>query len=183
MNNISIKSFCKNCGNNFTQKRNWQLYCSDSCKTIFNNSLKKVDENSEKRKRHCKRCGSEFYFSNDTRGNKQHCSDKCSLESARISRNNYSKTEKGSIKKTENQRKNALTHNERLRKRFPELPNYCQSCGEDRVLDVAHKPGHERNGAWRSLSNCTPEKIWILCPTCHALLDRKKYEPKDLGLC
>ena len=178
----NIITFCKNCGTSFNQKRNWQLYCCDSCKIDFNNSLKIVSENSENRKRFCKRCGKEFYFLNKNKGNKQHCSNECSLLSAKISRSNYSKTEKGIVKKKEIQVKNKLSHTERLRKRFPELPNKCQSCGEDRVLDVAHRPGFERNGAWRSLENCTPEKIWILCPTCHALLDRKKYEPKTLGL-
>jgi hypothetical protein len=26
------------------------------------------------------------------------------------------------------------------------------------------------------------DKIWILCPTCHALLDRKHYTPEQLNL-
>jgi len=26
------------------------------------------------------------------------------------------------------------------------------------------------------------QKVWILCPTCHALLDRKGHTPKQLGL-
>ena len=51
------------------------------------------------------------------------------------------------------------------------------------ALDVAHKPGHERVGAWRSAANCVwPTMVWVLCPTCHALLDRMHYPPEDLGL-
>jgi heterodisulfide reductase subunit B len=50
------------------------------------------------------------------------------------------------------------------------------------VLDIAHKPKYKRKGAWRNVKNTTPEKIWILCPTCHALIDRKGYDPQQLGL-
>jgi len=71
----------------------------------------------------------------------------------------------------------------RFRLRFPDAPTSCQSCGETRVLDIAHKPEFRRNGHWRSKENTTwPDKVWILCPTCHALLDRKGYEPSSLGL-
>jgi hypothetical protein len=27
-----------------------------------------------------------------------------------------------------------------------------------------------------------PEKVWVLCPTCHRLLDRMNYSPSELGL-
>jgi len=66
--------------------------------------------------------------------------------------------------------------------RFPDAPRSCQGCGETRVLDIAHKPEHRRNGAHRSISNTNLEHVWILCPTCHALLDRMHYPPIDLGL-
>lgn len=67
--------------------------------------------------------------------------------------------------------------------RYPNAPKSCQSCGEKRVIEIAHKPGFERNGSWRSVANTKwPEKVWILCPTCHALIDRMNYSPKDLGL-
>jgi hypothetical protein len=59
----------------------------------------------------------------------------------------------------------------------------CESCGEGRVLDVAHKPHARRYGAWRSAQNCKwPDMVWILCPTCHALLDRMNYPPEELRL-
>jgi 5-methylcytosine-specific restriction endonuclease McrA len=63
-----------------------------------------------------------------------------------------------------------------------DAPKQCQSCGEDRVLDIAHKPDHKRNGSWRSKKNTSMEKVWILCPTCHALIDRNNYDPFSLGL-
>jgi len=70
----------------------------------------------------------------------------------------------------------------RFRNRYPDIEIKCQVCGESRVVDIAHRPGYERNGAWRSIENTTPDKVWILCPTCHALLDRMNYTPEELGL-
>jgi heterodisulfide reductase subunit B len=70
----------------------------------------------------------------------------------------------------------------RFRLRHPEIPIHCQACGESRVVDIAHKPEWKRNGAWRSAKNSTPEKVWLLCPTCHALIDRMNYDPSELGL-
>lgn len=65
----------------------------------------------------------------------------------------------------------------------PNAPHKCESCGETRVLDVAHKPSYPRWGAWRSASNCVwLEMVWVLWPTCHALLDRMHYSPADLSL-
>jgi hypothetical protein len=117
--------------------------------------------------------------------NKQHCSDECSVKSARESRSKFYKRNPHKIKEyNRSWHKKVGTDSNELRfyLRYPEAPRACQSCGENRVLDIAHKPGHERNGAWRSKKNTTIEKVWILCPTCHALLDRKGYTPKQLGL-
>jgi hypothetical protein len=66
----------------------------------------------------------------------------------------------------------------------PSAPHACESCGENRVLEIAHKPGHERVGAGRAKANSSwPSMVWVLCPTCHTLLDRMNYPPSDLGLC
>ena len=41
----------------------------------------------------------------------------------------------------------------------------------------------ERNGQWRNINNTQwPEQVWVLCPTCHALVDRMRYSPEELGL-
>lgn len=62
-------------------------------------------------------------------------------------------------------------------------PRACEACGETRVLDVAHKPGHERIGRGRRNDLILwPQQVWVLCPTCHALVDRMHYPPKELGL-
>lgn len=32
------------------------------------------------------------------------------------------------------------------------------------------------------MSNTTPEKVFVLCPRCHALMDRLGYTPEMLGI-
>lgn len=90
----------------------------------------------------------------------------------------------------------AKTYRERTRirqgpdsnlKRFyiwnPKGPKQCESCGEKRVLEIAHKPNHERVGMGRVKANSKwPKMVWILCPTCHTLIDRMNYDPSELGL-
>lgn len=73
--------------------------------------------------------------------------------------------------------------NRRFYKLNPNAPRTCESCGEARVTEVAHKPGHERIGERRSSANLKwPTMVWVLCPTCHRLLDRMGYSPQELGL-
>ncbi len=65
----------------------------------------------------------------------------------------------------------------------PNAPRACESCGEARVLEIAHRPEFPRLGEWRSRANTQwPLMVWVLCPTCHRLLDRMNYAPHDLGL-
>jgi len=65
----------------------------------------------------------------------------------------------------------------------PNAPRKCESCGETRVLECAHKPDFERTGEGRSKANSQwPKMVWVLCPTCHALIDRMNYSPTELGL-
>lgn len=70
----------------------------------------------------------------------------------------------------------------RLWRAFPEMPHYCEGCGDDRVLDIAHKPHAKRNGARRTRKNTNPDTVWVLCPTCHTLLDRKGWSPAEIGI-
>jgi hypothetical protein len=121
--------------------------------------------------------------------NKQHCSSECAKKSARESRSKFWEKlgDKKPVKMKEyydKSRKKLGTDGnlKRFYARFPDAPKVCQACGEGRVLDIAHKPGHERNGSWRSKHNTHLDKVWILCPTCHALIDRKGYDPALLGL-
>jgi hypothetical protein len=72
---------------------------------------------------------------------------------------------------------------ERFYRWNPNAPKACEACGECRVVEIAHKPGYERNGAWRSKKNSKwPDMVWVLCPTCHKLIDLLNYTPEKLGL-
>lgn len=136
--------------------------------------------------RSCRICGTQFFVIRQRAdANRQHCSHECSVQSARASRRRFykRKPEKyGEYHRKSREKVGPDGNLKRFYSRYPDAPKACQACGETRVLDVAHKPGHERNGAWRNKTNTTIEKVWILCPTCHALLDRMGYPPSDLGL-
>ncbi len=171
--------FCLICGGAFKATRAWHKYCHRNCKE--RDARKKVGLVRDIG-RYCKQCGIRFI---PTIGHTQHCSTECSKTSARQSRSKFFKNNPGIIKKYYEKTFKKHGHKgnlDRFYTKYPDAPKSCQSCGEDRVLDIAHKPEHKRNGQWRSASNCTPEKVWILCPTCHALIDRKGYDPKELGL-
>lgn len=178
--------FCVFCGTQFQSTNAWHKYCSDKCRDTYNNNRK---ERTLLVGRFCRQCGVQFFPDLKDGKNKQHCSSDCSKKSARESRSKFwerlgdKKKEKMSEYHVKNRDKVGPDGNlKRFFARHPEAPKACQSCGETRVLDIAHKPGHKRNGEWRSVKNTTLEKVWILCPTCHALLDRMNYDPAELGL-
>jgi hypothetical protein len=174
-----VKRHCVFCGIEFQATRAWHKYCSHKCQEKKRRKdAGLVSDNG----RFCKQCGGHFVPDTPQR---QHCSVECAKVSAKQSRASFLKKNPNIYEKyyQRSREKNGKDGNlVRLYKRYPELPKCCESCGESRVLDIAHRPEHKRNGAWRNLQNTTPEKIWILCPTCHALLDRKGYEPKQLNL-
>ena len=133
----------------------------------------------------CRSCGKSFPIRPD-QNQKWTCSDECRKSRvAQIVREWHKRNpERDSIYRQRTKAKQLPDSNLiRFRRYNPSAPMNCESCGEHRVLDMAHKPGHERNGQWRSRSNCVwPDKVWVLCPTCHALLDRMCYSPEELGL-
>lgn len=65
-----------------------------------------------------------------------------------------------------------------------EVEKKCQArgCAEDRVLDIAHRPEFARKGMPMTRANTKPWMVWVLCPTHHALLDRKVCTAGELGL-
>jgi ribosomal protein L32E len=173
---------CWICGKQFEPTRAWNRYCSIKCKSEnWRNTKGRIVDGG----RYCRQCGKKFIPPRIGGANMQHCSTECSTKSARESRSKFYK--RNPQKYSEYQKKwhsKVGTDNNLLRfyLRYPEAPKKCQSCGESRVLEIAHKPGHKRNGAWRNKENTTIDKVWILCPTCHKLLDRKGYSPKQLNL-
>jgi len=182
---VNKTKYCIVCGQPFEAETAWHKYCSRKCSsyTYRQNKGIKILQG-----RYCRQCG-KFFVPDYSRGrgecNKQHCSESCSKKSARESRSKfYERNPQKKVEYYERTRdKNGLDNNmRRFLIRFPDAPKTCQSCGETRVLDIAHKPQYRRNGSWRSKKNTTLDRVWILCPTCHALIDRKGYDPVILGL-
>lgn len=171
--------YCLFCGNQFEATRARHKYCHRNC----NEKERRKEKGLVKYiGRFCKQCGVHFI---PEKSGGQHCSVECSKKSARQSRSKFFKKNPGIEKKYYQKTINKTGHRGNLDRyylRHHNAPKACESCGETRVLDIAHKPEHKRNGQWRSVSNTCPEKVWILCPTCHALIDRKGYDPKQLGL-
>jgi len=179
--------YCRFCGVSFESDHLMgQAYCSRSCEgKAYRNrhGLRKLKDG-----RFCKQCGVKFYPVQGE-NNKQHCSDECSKKSARESRTVFWKKQANphhKMKEYHRKSRERLGPDSNLKRFYrnnPDAPHECESCGEHRVLDIAHKPGFERNGSWRSVGNTLwPKKTWVLCPTCHALLDRMNYAPQELGL-
>ena len=73
---------------------------------------------------------------------------------------------------------------ERLCRKYPAIPKSCQSCGESRVVEIAHRPEFRHVGGviGSNIENRAPHMIWVLCPTCHKLLDKGICTPSELGL-
>ena len=174
---------CIVCGVEFEARRANHTICSLYCQhrkwKIGAGRMKLIDG------RRCKQCGTRFYPSGSGENNKQHCSDSCAAKSARQSRSRF--FDKNPQKMLQyhaaaRQKHGPDANMKRFRARHPFAPSACQSCGESRVLDIAHKPEFRRNGSHRSAKNTTIDRVWILCPTCHALIDRKGVDPASLGL-
>ena len=157
-------------------------YCSQKCKRIWQN------ENSSKEpvtEHVCRICSTAFPI---TKGqyNKWLCSPECRKSSNALSVRTFHnrRPQMVAIYRARTKEKKLPDSNIlRFYRSNPSAPRACESCGEDRVLEIAHKPGSERVGEWRSAVNCKwPEMVWVLCPTCHRLHDRMNYSPEELGL-
>ena len=65
--------------------------------------------------------------------------------------------------------------------RHPEVAQVCQACGEDRIVELAHKEPRGRGKEGLKFRD-TPDQLWVLCPTCHRLLDSGRMTAPELGL-
>jgi hypothetical protein len=173
---------CIECGASFSRKRPDAKYCSFRCTSKAHRRRHQIAPRLLDAGRDCQRCGHHFEVVVPNT-NRRYCSPDCSAASAREQRRSFHKRKPG-VQKIYNSRRlirdNGLIS--RLRRRYPGLPTACESCGESRVLEVAHRPEFRRNGAWRKIENSRPHMIWILCPTCHELLDREISSPEELRL-
>src|ERR1035438_9566857 len=174
--------FCCSCGAQFSAKRPDKRYCSFKCQSRVGRLRRHEQTDITRSGRDCRICGKHFDIVLPA-SNRRYCSEECAREAAKEQRRAF-------------HRKNPTaqnTYNEhrpfkdsgvvaRLRRKFPDLPTACQACGEDRIVELAHKPEHRRNGVWRKMENTKPHMIWVLCPTCHKLLDRGILTAAQLGL-
>lgn len=157
-----------------------QRYCSPACGAKYRSSQRpKVTHHQ------CRTCGKDFPIG-PGQNQKWLCSDACRrAKNAKTVREWHLRNpDRAALHRQRRKAKQLPDGNlTRFRRWNPDAPTACQSCGENRVLDIAHKPGRERNGQRRSSKNCKwPDDVWVLCPTCHALIDRMRYPPAELGL-
>lgn len=172
---------CVECGSEMAGSHDHRKFCSGKCKARYRKKNPVVFDGSHS----CRMCGVSFPVL-PGQNNKWLCSDECRKSSvAKCVRTFHErKPDRSSLYRQRTKEKQLPDSNLiRFRRHNPNAPMACESCGESRVLDVAHKPGSERNGQWRNSQNCKwPSMVWVLCPTCHALLDRMRYTPAELGL-
>lgn len=177
-----MKRNCEHCRCEYQCQRKDSRFCSDKCGAAFRWKLSPKDTDVP---RSCTVCGKQFFATKDA-NQKRVCSDACrrARNAKKVREWHKRNPDRIEIYRQRTKVKQLPDSNLiRFRRNNPKAPMKCESCGEYRVLDLAHKPGHERNGSWRSVRNSRwPEMVWVLCPTCHALIDRMRYSPHELGL-
>jgi len=158
-----------------------RMYCSRRCKGRWQRKHPKAPVTSHA----CRVCGTPFGIG-PGQHNKWLCSDICrrSSQAKSVRTFHQRRPQQEAIYRARTKAKKLPESNlARFYRSNPDAPRACESCGESRVLDVAHRPEMRRLGAWRSSRNCHwPAMVWVLCPTCHALLDRMGYPLHELGL-
>lgn len=172
---------CKDCGGQFTAQRPDKLYCSSTCQGRAGRRRRGEQTDATALGRDCSICGTHFDIVPPST-NRRYCSAACAREASRRLLRAYMRRNPGKQKLYNQRRPYRDTVLNRLRRRFPDTPNACESCGENRVLEVAHRPEFKRNGAWRIVENTQRHMFWVLCPTCHKLLDRGICSQDELGL-
>jgi hypothetical protein len=180
--NVYFQPVCIECGVEMFGSQRIRRFCSTRCKARW---WKKNPSNPREYGHHCRACGKHFSIG-PGQHNKWLCSDACrrarNAESARTF--HLRRPQMEAIYRARTKEKLPPdSQNRRFYSVNQNAPRACESCGENRVLDIAHKPGHERFGARRLAAKLKwPEMVWVLCPTCHCLLDRIRYTPAELGL-
>ncbi len=173
---------CSSCREQFKSKRPDKLYCSSRCQSRVGRLRRKEQSDITKSGRDCLVCGHHFEIIVPAT-NRRYCSDECARKASKEQQKRFLVKNPGIQNRYNAKRFDAKWGVvARLRRRFPDLPKACQSCGEDRVLELAHRPEFKRNGTWRKMENTQPHMIWVLCPTCHKLLDKGICTQEELGL-
>lgn len=172
---------CVQCGIEMPSQHIRKRYCSGKCKARY----RKLYGGTLAQGHNCRMCGTRISLK-PGQGNKWLCSEDCRRASNAKSVRTFHlrRPEMETLYRARtNQKMPPDSSNRRFYLLNPNAPRACEACGEKRVTEIAHKPGHERLGTRRSKENLKwPEKVWVLCPTCHRLLDRMRYTPEELGL-
>lgn len=183
MENVISQKVCIHCGGGIPLGSHFhRKYCSANCKRKYHASHDSllIDGGHI-----CRVCG-DWFAVGKGQHNKWLCSPKCRREGVARSTREFHKRrpEMEQVYRARTKEKKLPDSNlVRFYRWNPDAPRECESCAERRVLDVAHKPGYERIGEHRKRDNSLwPEMVWVLCPTCHSLIDRMNYEPRELGL-
>jgi len=178
----SLHPKCVECGVELPGSHYHRKYCSGRCKARHR---KRVPHLTREHGHNCRMCGRHFPIG-PGQHNKWLCSDDCrrasNAKSARTFHERRPAMEQIYRARTKEKQLPDSQH-VRFYRLNPTAPKACQACGESRVTEIAHKPQHARLGQRRSSANMQwPEMVWVLCPTCHRLLDRMNYSPLELGL-
>jgi len=191
---------CEICSTLFTPKRRKQKYCCKKCQRA--GRLKTKTDYREKNKvamlkrsaylymtrknggldrhRACKKCGKDFVYENGSQA-KRYCSSECFKAAQKEKQRSCVQAyvlEHGA--RYSNSGKDRTVF--RFIRKNPDIPYACQSCGENRIVEISHKPSRRRGGRKLLRGNSDRNDVWLLCPTCHELIDRMGYDPKELGL-
>jgi len=173
---------CVQCNLPMEGSHSHKKYCSPRCKGRYR---KTHGGGNLADGHHCRMCG-ELIPLAPGQANKWLCSIKCIRASNSKSVREFHKRRplmEAIYRARTVEKRHPDSNNVRFYRNNPEAPRQCESCGEARVTEIAHKPGFDRFGSWRSKANtCWPEMVWVLCPTCHVLIDRMGYSPEEMGL-
>lgn len=172
---------CRDCSAQFKAKRPDKLWCSQTCAARAGRRRRGEQTDVTAPGAECRRCGTHFEII-PPNTNRRYCSEDCSREAAREKRRIWMRRHPERVKSYHQNRPFRDSVMNRLRRRYPDIPSACESCGEARILEVAHRPEFKRNGAWAIVANRQRHMIWILCPTCHKLLDKGICTQAELGL-
>ncbi len=178
---MEISFNCRQCGVAMSPGHLSRRYCSDACKKAYAtaNGIRAAAGGI------CRQCGKWF-----PKGPGQNARAICSPECRRARNAESVRTfherrpaQEAIYRKRTRQKHGPDSNLKRFYRWNPSAPRACESCGEARVLEVAHKPSCPRLGERRAAKNYIwPALVWVLCPTCHRLLDRMNYSTSELGL-
>lgn len=178
---------CKHCNITFNATAKSAAYCCHQCRTLAA-TQRRIRSSAGDWLRtpiSCGQCGTVFFRTLETGPNKKYCCKECSVKAQGRDFQRFKEANVDAMKSYNRERVKKHgrdTLMKRLWKRYGNLPLACECCGEARVLDIAHKPEHRRNGAHRTLDQYQRHMFWILCPTCHRVLDEGIESPEQMGL-